>query len=113
MENESESTIHLASVPGSPVACTLTSKDANRQAMEWVDLQGHATAVEAIDGGARMTLPSSVAGQVEDLVRRESACCSFLDITMAIHQDELTLDVSSTNPDAQPVIAALSGVAVT
>ena len=72
MENESESTIHLASVPGSPVACTLTSKDASRQALEWVDLQGHATAVEAIDGGARMTLPSSLAGQVEDLVRRES-----------------------------------------
>lgn len=111
MENDSESTIRLASVPGSPVACTLSSKEARNQALEWVDLQEHTTAV-AIDGGARMTLPASLAAQVEDLVRRESACCSFLDITLSVHGDELTLDVSSANPDAQPVIAALSGLAV-
>jgi len=112
METENENTIHLAAVPGAPVACTLTTKEAQSQALEWADLQGHAISAEAIEGGARLTLPASLAGQVEDLVRRESSCCSFLDITMSVHDKELTLDVSSLDPNAQPVIAALSGVAI-
>lgn len=95
-----------------PIACSLTDRDAGQQALEWVDLQRRATEVAAIEGGVRMTLPASLADDIEDLARREAACCAFLTITTAIVDDVLTLEISSANPDALPVIAALAGISI-
>lgn len=93
-----------------PVACTLTDKDMTKQALEWVDLQGRATEVIAIEGGVRMTLPASMLADVEDLARREAQCCAFLRIDTSTVGDVLTLDIASANPDALPVISALAGI---
>jgi len=94
-----------------PVACTLNHEQAEDQLLEWVDLQDRATAVVSLDDGVAMSLPASLANDIEDLVRRESACCAFLSITTSIDEDVLTLEIRSPNPDALPVIMALSGVA--
>lgn len=97
---------------GAPVVCTLTDAAAAGQLLEWADLQAHASDVTVIDGGVRITLPASLAEQVTDLAQREAGCCAFLTINLAVADEHLTLDISSTNPEAFPVIAALAGVPV-
>lgn len=96
----------------SPIACTLTNSEATPQLLEWVDLQNRASAIAAIDGGVRMTLPASLVDEVEDLALREAQCCAFLTIDMAVVDDVLTLEISSANPDALPVISALAGISL-
>ena len=93
-----------------PIACTLTTDEASSQALEWVDLQHRAAAIAPIEGGVRMTLPASLANDVEDLARREAGCCAFLTIDASVAGDVLTLDILSANPDALPVIYALAGI---
>jgi len=95
---------------GEPIACTLTTKDARAQLLEWTDLQGQASAVQAIDKGVRITLPAAIAAQVQDLTERESTCCAFLNIDTNVDGTELTLEIRSDNPDALPVISALAGI---
>ena len=94
----------------SPIMCTLTTKEAATQALEWVDLQHRAISVNEVEGGVRMTLPASLADDVVDLARREAGCCAFLTIDTSVVGDVLTLSISSANPDALPVIFALAGV---
>lgn len=93
-----------------PIACTLTNKEAAQQVLEWGDLQHRAAGVSPLDDGVRMTFPAAMFDEVEDLARRESACCAFLTITTSVVDDVLTLDISSDNPDAMPVIHALAGM---
>ena len=93
-----------------PVACTLSAVDAASQAQEWVELQGRVLGVEAVPGGAAMQLPADLADVVADLAAREASCCAFLDISHAVAGDVLTLTMTSQNPDAAPVIRALTGV---
>jgi len=93
-----------------PIVCTLSTDDASGQLLEWSDLQHEATDVTAIEGGARMTLPASMVDQVRDLVRREAACCAFLTLDIAVDADLMTLEVTASNSDALPVIAALAGL---
>lgn len=93
-----------------PVACTLTTKQAAERTLEWTDLQHRCTSVESIAGGVRMTMPASMAADVRDLARREVDCCSFLVIETAVEADVLTLDITSPNPDALPIISVVSGI---
>ena len=94
----------------SPIACTLTNNVATTQVRGWVELQHRCTEVAAIEGGVRMTLPASFADEVADLVRIEAGCCAFLTIKTSVIDDVLTLDISSPDPDALPVISALAGI---
>jgi hypothetical protein len=57
-----------------------------------------------------MTFPVTMSDAVEDLARRESACCAFLAISSMVTDDVLTLDISSENAEALPVISALAGI---
>ncbi len=94
----------------SPIVCTLTNNEAVAQTLEWTDLQHRATGVAAIEGGVRMTLPASLVDDVLDLVRIEAGCCAFLTIDTSVVDEVLTLDISSANPDALPVISAMAGI---
>ncbi len=102
--------INVEAPHGTPIACTLTPEAAEHQLLEWADLQRQASAVTRIEGGVRMTLPSTLIADVNDLVRRETACCAFLTIATSVVDNELMLDVASENPDALPVILALAGI---
>ena len=93
-----------------PVACTLTSRDAKAQALEWVDLQRLAVRTAPLASGAQMTFPAGHAAKIVDLAEREAACCAFLNIATSLDGDEFVVEITSENPDAIGVIAALSGV---
>ncbi len=95
-----------------PVACTLTTAAAARQALEWSDLQHRATSIIAIEGGARLRLPAELGPHVRDLVARESRCCAFLTITTETTRREIVLDVTSGQPEARPVIELLAGIPI-
>jgi hypothetical protein len=92
-----------------PVACSLTTADAARQALEWTDLRRHAITIEARAGGAAMTFALDLADDVEDLAAREAACCAFLSITTNRMADVVRLEITSDDPDAHTVIEALAG----
>ena len=98
--------------PDEPIACSLTPALAEDQLLEWSELQGHATRVHAVANGARMWLPASLAPAIADLVRREAACCAFLEIVSETIGESVVMDVTSTRPDAIPVIALLAGVEI-
>jgi hypothetical protein len=93
-----------------PVACTLTTADAAKQAMEWTDLQGHVRAVSDIDRGVQMRFPVELTDVIVDLAAREAACCGFLRLTTTVDDDEVLLEITSDNPDGRPVIAMLAGL---
>ena len=93
-----------------PVACSLTTKDAARQGLEWMDLQRHALTAKRIDGGAAMTFDAEFTDSVENLAARERSCCDFLSITTFRSADEVHLEITADNPAARPVIEAMAGV---
>jgi hypothetical protein len=93
-----------------PIACSLTTKDAAHQFLEWTDLQGHALTAERIDGGAVMTFDAELADSVEDLAARERSCCGFLSITTLRSDNEVRLEITADNPDAHALIEAMTGV---
>lgn len=95
-----------------PIVCTLPVDAATEQVLEWSAIQHHALAVTAIAGGVRMTLPATMVDGVEDLARRESSCCAFLTLGTSVIDDVLTLEVTSPNPDALPVIEAMAGTSL-
>lgn len=99
-------------VPVVPVACSLTSRDAARQVVEWTDLQALSTATAALPNGATMRFPADLEPQVADLAHREATCCAFLSITTRVADDELLLEVTSDNPDAKPIISLLAGISM-
>lgn len=99
----------MTTVP-EPVACTLTAHDAEAQVLEWVDLQQLALRTAPLSTGARLTFPGDHAARILDLAERERACCAFLDIATAVDGDEFVVEITSENPDALGVIAALSGL---
>lgn len=80
------------------------------QALEWHDLQHLAIEVAALETGARMTFPATLAAAVEDLARREAACCGFLELTSEVENDLLTLSVTTANPDGLAAISMLAGI---
>ncbi|MEZ5380231.1 MAG: hypothetical protein R2754_00390 [Microthrixaceae bacterium] len=92
-----------------PVVCTLGRRDAEAQALEWVDLQRLAIHSVPLATGARMTFAAEHASWIADLVARETTCCAFLKITTTLDGDVVVLEITSENPAALDVIAALSG----
>ncbi len=93
-----------------PIACTLSHRDAEAQALEWVDLQGLALRTKPLASGARITFPSIYASRIVDLAQREAACCSFLDIVTSRDGDEFVVEITADDPDAIDVIALLTGL---
>ncbi len=85
-------------------------RESKDQIGEWQALVPNQTRVERVDGGYVVTFEASVAPVVEDLARRESACCGFLDIDSRSTPDGVRLLVTSPNPDALPVIELLVGI---
>lgn len=94
-----------------PIACTLTTKDAAAQVLEWTDLRKVATSIARSTDGARMTFTPDRAAAVTDLAEREQTCCSFLTIDVMSDDTAVTLDISSDHPDAGPIIDMLAGAA--
>ena len=95
--------------PAVELACSLPTRQASQQLGEWSVLQGKAVAVTAVTDGVRMTFPADIADEVEDLARREEACCSFLSIAVHRGTGTVVLEVTSPVPEALPLISMLAG----
>lgn len=95
-----------------PVACTLTTKEAAEQTIEWVHLSERAEHVAMIDRGVRMVFPATMVDGVESLAERERACCAFLEITTSLTGDRLTLDITSADQEGRAVISKIAGLAI-
>lgn len=92
------------------IACTLTTKAARTQTMEWTELRDLAGSVTELDTGVRMTFSAEMRDAVDDLARRERACCAFLTLTTTVEDDVVTLEILSADPEALPLIWELAGV---
>ena len=93
-----------------PIACTLTTKDAAAQVVEWSDLRKHMTDVARVENGVEMNFPSSLASAVRDLAEREANCCAFLSLTTTVCADHVQLRVTSDQPETAGVIDLLAGL---
>ena len=94
-----------------PIACTLSPGAAVDQSAEWRRLRAAATTTETINNGVALTFAADLAPTVEDLAAREQACCAFLSLDTTRKDGTIRLDITSDDPDAQPVIAHLAGTA--
>ena len=93
------------------VACELGAAESPGRAGEWRRLREEAgLGAISIPGGARLWLRATAADVARDLVRREAACCGFLDLELAADGDRLRLDVTSPASGAGTMIAYLTGV---
>ena len=92
-----------------PIACSLAARDASDQVSEWQDLAYKTLTRDRVAGGFVLTFAAGNTEMVEDLARRESACCGFLDIATERFAGGIRLAVTSDNPEALPVIDLLVG----
>lgn len=92
-----------------PIACSLPARESRNQIGEWQALVQHQVATHRVKGGFEVVYDIDVSDVVEDLVRREAACCGFLDIISTRLPDGVSMRVTSADPDALPVIELLVG----
>lgn len=92
-----------------PIACSLPARESRNQIGEWQALFDHQKTIERVDGGYAVTYHADVTPVVQDLARRESACCGFLEIVTTPTEDGVRMVMTSENPDAIPVIELLIG----
>lgn len=93
-----------------PVACSLSTNDAARQVLEWAELRSRARSTEPLDDGASMTFPDEFADAVDDLARREAACCAFLTINTTQRDGVVVVEITTANPDGVGVIDMIAGI---
>lgn len=93
------------------IACDLDRSEAGTRAEEWRQLQADSgEGAERIAGGARLWVEAGGLQAVEDLVRRESECCGFLDLEVSVQGDRVRVDITSPVGGAEAVIASLVGL---
>jgi hypothetical protein len=94
-------TFHIKAVPGTPVACDMsTARDTpDERLAAYEGLFEHALLRRARDADSvvfRFRADSGTRDAVEDLARREAACCPFLDYRVETAEDEVIWTI--TNP---------------
>lgn len=89
------------------IACSLVGSEADAQCNGWRDLGGSLQRSAAADGGLSLWFEGAVEGALRELVAKEADCCPFLDLTVVPEGASVRLDVTSSQPEARPVIDAL------
>ncbi len=93
------------------VTCDLNTADLGARAAEWRQMRDSAgLGATRIDRGARLWLRPGAAVPAEDLVRREAACCGFLDFELTADGERLRLDITSPVALGAEVAAVLAGL---
>ena len=91
-----------------PIECSLPTAEAANQALEWSDLGTRLLRSDRLDDGVSLTFPAEMADSVKDLAVREAECCGFLSIATSLDGQTVRLEITSDNPDHQPVIDVLA-----
>jgi hypothetical protein len=92
------------------VACELKKADLGARVEEWRSLGQRALGAESIPDGARLWLGADAWAAAKDLVRREAACCGFLDFELVDEGKRVRLDVTSQATGGASAVAALLGI---
>lgn len=93
-----------------PIACSLNTTEAARQAVDWHQLGRRALSVVIQDGRLIATFPIEASAQVDALAAREAACCGFLSIGISHTADAVRLEIDGTESEARSVVEALGAV---
>jgi MerR family transcriptional regulator, copper efflux regulator len=102
-----------------PIACTLGAGEMATRLDEWTalladkpDLLRGVSRRRALDGGGlRLEFgPNTDVAEIARLATAEQSCCRFFDFTIRIDDRGIALEVQAP-ADAQPVVAAVFGVA--
>jgi hypothetical protein len=90
--------------------CSLTENGVDLQLRAWHELHEDSISTELIPDGAAMTLAPELEGKVAELVAIESECCPSLTFVSRRVDGLIRLEVTSTHPEAAPLIASVLGV---
>jgi MerR family transcriptional regulator, copper efflux regulator len=88
-----------------PVACTLGSGDYTARVQQWRDLLSGAARTD-VEGGVRITLPTSALEQAAALAAAEQGCCAFYRIRIDLHGSTFELTITAP-PQAAAMLADL------
>ena len=92
-------------------AGSLNSAEMRERLTEWRGLPDRASAIEAIEGGARLAFDAAEPmAPIADLVTRESECCAFYTFTLHIDGPSRHLEVSA-GIGGEPAVRAVIGLA--
>ncbi|MEU4362229.1 MerR family transcriptional regulator [Promicromonospora sp. NPDC023987] len=95
----------LLSVATAPIACTLSAGDHVERTAAWRNLIGGGSHTE-IDGGVRVTLPTTVLEQAAGLAAAEQDCCGFYRFRIDLNGPTFDLTVTAP-PEATEMLADL------
>lgn len=88
-------------------ACTLDAVELPARLAEWHALRDRATAIEPVDGGARLSFEAKEAlALIADLIARESACCSFYTFSLRVDGPTRQLEIGA-GPGGEAAVQAL------
>ena len=91
-------------------ACSLNNAEMRERLTEWRGLRDRASAIEAIEGGARLTFDTTEPmAPIADLVTRESECCAFYTFTLRIDGPIRQLELNA-GVGGEPAVRALIGL---
>ena len=92
-----------------PIACTLSAESTKGRIADWRALLAHVERREAVDGGVRCVLASSVpASQLIELVTAEQDCCQFFEFAITVDSRGLGLEVRAPG-EALPIVTSMFG----
>jgi DNA-binding transcriptional MerR regulator len=104
----------LTARPDDPtaIACTLDSASVGDRVAEWRAVVAQATRRDPLVDGIALELPAepTLLAEVSRLAAAEADCCAFFDFTVRITNAGVRFEVRGPE-DAQPVVAAMFGVA--
>ena len=89
----------------SPVACSLAAGDYAERVTAWRDLTSGGTCTQ-IDGGLRVTLPTSALEQTAALAAAEQGCCGFYRFRIDLNGPTFDLTITAP-PEAAALLADL------
>ena len=105
--------MHLPPLPGAPIACDMsTARDTpDERLAEYGELFAHSLlSRERRAGAVVLAFRAGVREQVEDLARREHACCPFLDYRVETAGDEVVWTITGAERTG-PVLDAFHALA--
>jgi hypothetical protein len=90
------------------VSCSLDAPSAADRLAAWAALCEEAEREDLADG-VRVWLAPTLYRAAVELADRESRCCPFLDVELALEHGRLRLDITSPVRDAGPVVTSIIG----
>jgi len=90
------------------VSCSLDARSAVDRLAAWAALCEDAEREDLADG-VRLWLAPSLYRAAIELADRESRCCPFLDVELALEHGRLRLDITSSVREAGPVVTSIIG----